>query len=139
MNNIAFLDNIVIIDEYNPIGYTYNLLTCFALLIKRFHSEVLIHVFADKTSYDMNHFLNALNLKDDEIMSVEIFKGPQTSINVIDSVIKELNRRNYNYQIKDAFLSLYGTCGSVGYNHNDKCYYKTNDYYELEEVKEKTL
>ena len=134
MNNIAYLNNVVVLNEKNPIGYTYNLVTCFAALIKRENSELLIHVFADLMDFDKKHFIDALNMCDDDIVKVEIYKGPQTTDFVIDKVLEELYLRDVECEINDSYLNTFGTEGSIGYDHNEKCYYSVNDYIEPQKM-----
>ena len=54
MNKVASLHDYVILNNDSPIGYTYDLYTCIALLIHRNNNSLLAHIEANEQDNDID-------------------------------------------------------------------------------------
>ena len=86
MNSIANLEDYVLLNENNPVGYTYDIYSCIALLIHRCNSALLCHLEAYDDYVDIEKLNSILDLKEDKISFIEIFKGLYTNEKVIENI-----------------------------------------------------
>ena len=120
MNNPVLINKYVILDKDNSFGYTRDLYTCVGLLVFRTNSVILSHI--DTLNEKYKDVINEIiNLEDDEIQRIELFKGKNTTDEMINNIRKLF--RDIPCDVKDAFYDLYGK-GSIGYDYNTKIYYR---------------
>ena len=142
MNKVASLHDYVILNNESPIGYTYDLYTCIALLIHRNNNSLLAHIEANEQDNDIDfrYLLDVLNLGKSNILKIELFPGPDTNKHNLELICLILDNNGIIYEVKQPFIDMYGK-GSIGYNYNTKDYYLVDENYELKEAKtlKKTL
>jgi len=135
MNNIASLYDYVLLNNDNPIGYTYDLYTCVAALIYRENSIILAHLEMSQknNSVDYKSLFHILDLNDDNILNIELFAGPKTDMNDLKLIGSLLDNYAITYEIKESFVNIYGK-GSIGFDYNTRDYYFVDENYELKEA-----
>jgi len=135
MNNVASLNNYVILNEHNSFGYTYDIYSCLALLIHRKNSIVISHIesYVKDGMINTNQLNDIIILNDDSISFVEIFIGTKTNNHNLEKICNILKNNNIPYKIYEAFMDLY-LKGSIGYDYNRKKYYMLDSDYEIKEV-----
>ena len=135
MNNIVYLNDYAILNKDNPIGYTYDIYTCIAMLIHRKNSAILAHIESNPQDSNINIqlVLSLLNMKDDEIVFVELFTGRETNKYNLHLVKNILINNGILFDVKSSYIDIYKK-GSIGYNFNTSDYYSTDVNYELQRI-----
>ena len=117
----------VLLDRNNPIGYVKNLNTCIAVLIHRSKHTALINIESHDNIIDLENYLELLKpTKDDKIISVDMFRGYNTSNGNMSILKFILHRLNIPYTESD-LLSHESSEDSIGYNFITKEYFQEYD------------
>ena len=122
-SSLVKLQKYRIANSNNPFVYTHSIHTCIGLLIHRYNSAILAHIFPSFGFKDVIEEIK--NLKDDTIRSVELYIGKDTKEESIQLIIDMFP--NIDCSVKQSFVDMYGN-GSIGYNYVTDTYYKYDDY-----------
>ena len=135
MNNLVRLNEYAVLNKDNPIGYTYDISTCIAMLNHRENSAILSHIESNNDDNDINLqlMLEILNLDDDKIIYTELFTGTNTNQYNLHLVKNILHNNRYLFEVKSSFIDLFNQ-GSIGYNYNTNDYYLVDTNYDLQSV-----
>lgn len=115
------IDEFKILNEENPLGYIRDINTCMGILIHKDNSLVMYHLAAyEDGNIPSLDVLDGLIGNNSEV--VEIFKGPNTSDENIDMVVRSILNKDVCYVIKDVFIDKSNQT-SLGYDYVNKSYY----------------
>ena len=117
------LNDSMILDNNNPVGYARDISTCMVILVHRKNSSTLMHVESYDNRIELDVFLESMKPdKDNPIISVDIFTGNDTTPGNLSIIQFVLHRYNIPYTVRQIFRNNSNET-SVGYNFLTKEYY----------------
>ena len=129
----AALNEYAILTKTNPVGYTRDVLSCVAGVFHRENSAVICHIEAYHDYINLDVLHEILNLKDDKILSADLFVGKLTNEKSLKQVADILDSKNIPYEISDVFRDLSNQT-SIIYDYNTDKYSMIDYGHDMEIV-----
>lgn len=117
------LNDYMVLDKDNPIGYARDISTCMVILVHRKKNTTIMHVESYDNRIELDVFLESMEPdKENPINSVDIFVGSDTTLGNLSIIQFILHRYNIPYIVRPIFRNNSNET-SVGYNYLTKEYY----------------
>ncbi len=120
-NFLAKLDKFKILNADNPLGYIRDINSCIGLLIHKENSTIIYHLAAFDEG-DIPSIDTFKGVLDSNTEIVEIFIGPNTNKENLNTLINILLDKDISYVINDIFTNKSNQT-SLGFDYTSKNYY----------------
>lgn len=122
-NILVGLNDFMILDKDNPVGYARDITTCMIIIVHKENDSTIMHVESYREKIELDNFLYVMQPdKNNKIKSVDIFIGDDTTKGNLSIIQFILHRYNIPYSVKSVFRNNSNET-SVGYNYLTKEYY----------------
>ena len=103
---LASLNEYVVLNAEHPVGYTRDVLSCISGVMHREKSAIVFHLEAYQNYINLEALNEILRLKDDRIISADLFIGELTDLDNLKLVTMILEANNIEYRVSRVFKDM---------------------------------